>query len=148
MSAVGFLLQKQAPIDSLQSTCSKQLFGKVPGRPASLFRKDSSLDVFREIMEKFSKQLFQIAFFQNTNGWANRKSQTQKQPPPEVFCKKSCSYQFHKIHRPQACNFIKKEALAQVFSCEFCEISKNTFFTEHLWATAPIEKQIFGAKWY
>ena len=23
--------------------------------------------------------------------------------------------------------------LAQVFSCEFCEISKNTFFTEHLW---------------
>ena len=25
-------------------------------------------------------------------------------------------------------NFIKKETLAQVFSCEFCEISKNTFF--------------------
>ena len=24
----------------------------------------------------------------------------------------------------------------QVFSCEFCEISKNTFFTEHLWTTA------------
>ena len=23
-------------------------------------------------------------------------------------------------------NFIQKEALAQVFSCEFCEISKNT----------------------
>ena len=35
-----------------------------------------------------------------------------------------------------ACNFIKIEALAQVFSCEFCEISKNTFFTEHIWATA------------
>ena len=32
--------------------------------------------------------------------------------------------------------FIKKEALAQVFSCEFCEIFKSTFFTEHLWATA------------
>ena len=30
--------------------------------------------------------------------------------------------------RPEACNFIKKETLAQVFSCEFCEISKNTFF--------------------
>ena len=26
-----------------------------------------------------------------------------------------------------ACNFIKKETPAQVFSCEFCEISKNTF---------------------
>ena len=24
----------------------------------------------------------------------------------------------------------------EVFSCEFCEISKNTFFTEHLWMTA------------
>ena len=27
----------------------------------------------------------------------------------------------------QACNFIKKETLAQAFSCEFCEIFKNTF---------------------
>ena len=26
----------------------------------------------------------------------------------------------------------RPETLAQVFSCEFCEISKNTFFTEHL----------------
>ena len=30
--------------------------------------------------------------------------------------------------KPQPCNFIKKKSLAQVFSCEFCEISKNTFF--------------------
>ena len=28
----------------------------------------------------------------------------------------------------EACNFIEKETLARVFSCEFCEISKNTFF--------------------
>ena len=34
------------------------------------------------------------------------------------------------------CNFIKKETLAQVFSCEFYEISKNTFFTEYLRVTA------------
>ena len=27
-----------------------------------------------------------------------------------------------------ACNFIKKENPAQVFSSEFCEILKNTFF--------------------
>ena len=27
---------------------------------------------------------------------------------------------------------IKKETLVQVFSCEFCEISKNTFLTQHL----------------
>ena len=29
-----------------------------------------------------------------------------------------------------------KKTLTQVFSCEFCQISKNTFFTEHLWMTA------------
>ena len=28
----------------------------------------------------------------------------------------------------QACNFIKKETLTQVFSCEFCEIFKSNFF--------------------
>ena len=28
----------------------------------------------------------------------------------------------------QACNFIKKEALAQLLSCKFCEISTNTLF--------------------
>ena len=61
---------------------------------------------------------------------------------------KKCSWKFHKIHRktlvpeflctceylcPQACNFMKKETLAQVFSIEFFKIFKNTcFFIEHL----------------
>ena len=36
----------------------------------------------------------------------------------------------------KACNFIEKKALPQVFSCEFRQISKNIFFTEHLPATA------------
>ena len=36
----------------------------------------------------------------------------------------------------EAWNFIKKESLAQVLYCQFCEISKNTSFTEQLWATA------------
>ena len=46
----------------------------------------------------------------------------------------------------EACNFIKKETLARVFSCEFCEISKNTFFTEHLYRTAssmPTQHHIY-----
>ena len=34
-----------------------------------------------------------------------------------------------------SCNFIKKETLTQVFSCTFCEIFKNTFFTEYLRVT-------------
>ena len=28
----------------------------------------------------------------------------------------------------EACNFITKEAVAQVFSCEFCKISENTIY--------------------
>ena len=37
-----------------------------------------------------------------------------------------------------ACSFLKKETLAQAFFCEFCEICKKTFFTEHLWTTASV----------
>ena len=37
---------------------------------------------------------------------------------------------------PDACNLIEKDTLAEVFSYDFCEISKNTFFTEHFWTTA------------
>ena len=54
---------------------------------------------------------------------------------------KTCLYQSHflnKVEGLQVCNFIKKETLAQVLSCEFFEIFKNTFFTEHLWTTASM----------
>ena len=38
--------------------------------------------------------------------------------------------------------FIKKDTLAQLFSCEFCKISVNTFLTEHLEATASFLSKI------
>ena len=60
-----------------------------------------------------------------------------------MFCKKDILRNFAKLTgkhlcqslffdivagmRPEACNFIKKGTLAQVFSCEFCEFSKKTF---------------------
>ena len=56
-----------------------------------------------------------------------------------MFCKKvfveilqnsqenTCARVFILMELPEACNFIKIETLAQVFSCEFCKISKNTF---------------------
>ena len=40
------------------------------------------------------------------------------------------------FNKVAACNFVEKETLAHVFSCEFCEITKNIFFTEHVWVTA------------
>ena len=51
---------------------------------------------------------------------------------------------FNKV--AQACNFIKKDNLSQVFSCEFCENSNNTSFTEHFWTTAS-EAMIFQSSY-
>ena len=61
---------------------------------------------------------------------------------PEVLCKKRvlknstkftgkhlCQSLFFDKVAGQVCNFIKKETLALMFSCEFCEIFKNTFFS-------------------
>ena len=66
----------------------------------------------------------------------------QQKQPPEVFCKKGVLRNFAKLTVKHLClslffnNFIKKETLAQVFSCDFWDISRNTFFTEYIWATA------------
>ena len=49
---------------------------------------------------------------------------------PEVFCKKGVLRNSAKVTGKHLCQslFFKKETLTQVFSCEFCKISKNTFF--------------------
>ena len=39
---------------------------------------------------------------------------------------------FLKKIQTETCNFIKKKTLAQVFSCEFCEILRTPFCIEHL----------------
>ena len=38
----------------------------------------------------------------------------------------------------KACNFIKKETSTQVFSCEYCDTFKNTYFEEHLRTAASV----------
>ena len=35
-----------------------------------------------------------------------------------------------------AYKFIKKKTVTRAFACEFCKISKNIYFTEHLWTAA------------
>ena len=70
----------------------------------------------------------------------------QKQPSKRFF-KESVMRNFAELTRKYLCrnlffdkvktfNFIKNEFLAQVFSCEFCEICKNTFFAGQDQATA------------
>ena len=64
-----------------------------------------------------------------------------------MFYKKSVHKYFAKFIGKHLCQsfFLNKvswglqlyqKRLAQVFSCEFCEIFKNTFFTKHLWMAA------------
>ena len=38
---------------------------------------------------------------------------------------------FNKVAGLKACNVIKKETPTQVFSCEYCDIFKSTYFEEH-----------------
>ena len=45
---------------------------------------------------------------------------------------------FNKIACLKTTTLFKKEALAQVFSCELCEFFKNTFFTKHLRVNASV----------
>ena len=54
--------------------------------------------------------------------------------------KKGVLRNFSKFTGKHLCQslFFNKETLAQVFSREFCEISMNTFFIAHLWATASM----------
>ena len=75
---------------------------------------------------------------------------------PEVFCKKGVLRNFAKFtgkHPCQGlffnkvagpCNFLKKETLAQVFFCEFCKISKNTFS----YRTPPVAASAYIMKFF
>ena len=58
---------------------------------------------------------------------------------PEVVCDNGVLENFAKF--VDASSLIKKETLAQVYSCECCEIFKNIFFIKHLrWLLLCINK--------
>ena len=74
-----------------------------------------------------NRKWFSIRFIQKRRRW-------------RCSVKKGVIRNFAKFTGKHLCQklFFKKESLAQVFSSEFCEISKNTFFTEHVWTTASV----------
>ena len=67
--------------------------------------------------------------------WKNAFLETSQNSPENTCARVSFLIRLQAL-QAKACNFVKKETLAQVFSCESCKISKNTFFTEHLGTTA------------
>ena len=91
--------------------CQSLFFNKVADlKPATLFEKRLWHRCFLVNFTKFLR----TPFLQNTSGRLILQSL--------IFYKAAAG----------ACNFTKKETLAQVFSCRISEIFKNTFFTEHL----------------
>ena len=117
---------------------------------ASLWKsqKDPTKQSFK--IYKWNSMLYRKCHIsKNSENW-NGQREKIRSSRPKVFCKKCVLRIFTKFTGKHLCqslffnniiikfckNFIKKETLAQVFSCEFCEISLNIFFTEHLWTTA------------
>ena len=88
------------------------------------------------------KRFYQHYFSRLFQGRTSSPEKALQKQPPEVFYKKKYSWKFYKIHRKTPVpECIKKETLAQVFSREFCEISKNTFLQN----TQVVVFQIFPA---
>ena len=69
----------------------------------------------------FATQIEHYEVFQSSHWRCSEKEGVRKNIPK--FTGKSL------CRRPEACNYIKNE---QGFSCEFCEIFKNTCFKKHL----------------
>ena len=62
------------------------------------------------------------------NKYINKKINSHRSSRPEVFCKKGILRNFAKFTGKHLCQSLFFNKVAQVFSYEFCEISKNTFF--------------------
>ena len=112
--------------------------GKSPGCKSPACQFESHFDNFAIVILNSADHFYQDRWTTN-----NRRFRSSC---PEVFFKKSVLRNFAKFTRKHLCqsfffnktagliklqvlsrNFIKKEALAQVLPCEFCEISKHAF---------------------
>ena len=75
------------------------------------------------------------------------RGETARSDRPELFYKKGVRRNFTKFTEKHLCQslfFIKKETLAQVFFCGFCEISKETFLHRTLLVAASGKHYLFG----
>ena len=111
----------------------------------AIFVKHTHLHKFNQLKESccawiyLRKMVAKLLYF-----YINSFSVNQQKQPLKVPYKKGVLRNFVKFTRKHLCQrrffnkvegvklSVKKDALAQVFSCEFCEISKNNFSTEHV----------------
>ena len=117
---------------------------------ARFYKKDLFLKTSQYSQEKTSLSRSIITFiyyktvcpfniFHSHKAMSMTVSKTIRSSRTEVFSKKGVCRNFSKFTRKHLCQRlffnkvaglrpVKKETLAQAFSCEFCKISKNTFF--------------------
>ena len=62
--------------------------------------------------------------------FSQRKVSDYRSSHPEVFCTKGAFRNVAKLTGKHLCQ--------SLFLNKFCEISKNIFFTEHVWTTASV----------
>ena len=112
----------------------------------------------RKHMKRISNEIWEVLFVVIQNFWRKHYDQWTEAATKGVLCKKvfleiSQSSQENirvrvsflvKLPGLRPAVFIKKQALAKVFSCEFYETFKNTFFTEHLWTTASVSSEVMS----
>ena len=139
-----------------QDICTVSLlFDKVAGwKRVTLLRRRLRYRCFLVNFAKILRPLFfqniyrrLLLFIWNSIFALFWKRRYQKKQPPKVFSEKRYSLKFHKFHwkipvLESVFNKVagKEETSTQVFSCEICEIFKNTYFEEHLWKTASLPR--------
>ena len=85
------------------------------------------MNFFSRLMTFHYLKVASYIYLQSIKPATVAKSKQSSRGVPKTFTK------FTGKHMCQAWKFNKKETLAQVFSCEYCEILKSTFFVEHFW---------------
>ena len=80
------------------------------------------------------------------NGWLLRVQHTLcvTEKIQQYWQESTCAWVSFLSCRSQVYNLIKKETLAQRFSCKFLKMFKNTFFPDHFWMTASALKQLLA----
>ena len=81
----------------------------------------------------------------NSPNYIYRETSSSRSGHRRCSVRKGVPKNFAKSTRKHMCQsvfFNKFADLRPAISCEFCKISKNTFFTEHLWVTASVAVSI------
>ena len=124
---VGVYLIRAIDIYFFIETCEKQSLSEEVHFAGNFLKTKDVHFSTKKMTVEFEKVLCWSFYIEMINYRWNYLNWCIRSSRPEVYCEKGVLENFTK-HLV----FTKKETLAQMFFCEFCEILKNTFI-EHFW---------------